>query len=136
MGAFKLFEYLGSSLEYPLGNLGLAANTNSMVLSDLLYKLVLRHGLGKMIDVESLLPESSNSIHTDVLEDQQTQALILQRMEDLWLAYVGDGLATASGTEAIMDGRRAGRVGSNYLRGCWDRHGGKRRTKARKIRGE
>ena len=62
--------YLGSCLDDPLGDFCFATDTNGMVLADLLYKLVLRHGFGIVIDMEALGLESFDGFLANVLKNE------------------------------------------------------------------
>ena len=72
--------YLGSCLDDPLGDFCLATDTNGMVLADLLYKLVLRHGFGMVIDMEALCLKSLDGLLADVLENEQLKVFIVVRV--------------------------------------------------------
>jgi hypothetical protein len=58
--------YLAGSFYHPLGDLGLAANTNGVVVADLLDEIILAHRLGVVIDFPSIGLEGLNGVWTDV----------------------------------------------------------------------
>jgi len=78
--------HLCRSFEHPLRDSGLAPNADGVICANLANKLVLRHGLGVVVNMPSLSPELGDSIETDVLQNQEPEAFVLDGVEDFWLA--------------------------------------------------
>jgi len=63
--------HLGSSLNDLCGDLGLAANANTMIFRQFSYELFFRPCLFVMVDLKPLGTECLDGILTDILENQQ-----------------------------------------------------------------
>ncbi len=70
-----------------------------------------------MVDVPSLRAERSDCVETDVFEDQQTQTLVLERVEDFWLSEVRRLFACAKAVVNADGGDWGGRCGHCCLVG-------------------
>ena len=57
-----------------------------MVRADLLYEFILRHGLGRMVDMEALGTEGRDGFLADVFEDEEPEVFVVYGMKDLGLA--------------------------------------------------
>ena len=77
--------HLCRSFEHPLRDSGLAANADGVICANLADKLVFRHGLGIVVNLPSLFPEPGDGIETDVLQNQEPEAFVLDGVEDFWL---------------------------------------------------
>lgn len=78
--------HLCRSFEHPLCDSGLAANADGVICANLANKLILRHGLRVVVNMPSLFLELGDSIETDVFQNQEPEALVLDGVEDFWLA--------------------------------------------------
>jgi imidazole glycerol-phosphate synthase len=99
-----------------------------MVWAELFDQLVFRHGFFVMIYSKSLGFESAHSLLADVLEEQELQILIFDRMKDFGYAYAVHRIWARTGAKNVMNGRRRRGwygygAGRSLYRG-WERHHG------------
>ena len=71
-------------LEYTFRNASFATDSNGMVLVDLLHKLILRHGFGRVIYLPALVLESSESLRADILKKEEFEVLVFYGVKDFW----------------------------------------------------
>ena len=88
-------------LEYTFGNPSFATDSNDVVLVDLLYKLVFRHSLGRMIYMPALVLESSDSLWADIFEEEEPKILVFHRVKHPGLTDMR-ACATAPPSERIV----------------------------------
>ena len=72
--------HLGRRLDHAFCDLCLTANTNGVILAYFLHELVLRHGFGGVVYMKALRLERADSILADIFEQQESEALVLDRV--------------------------------------------------------
>ena len=98
--------YLRGRLDHAFCDFGLAAYADGVICADFLDKLVLRHGLGRVVYVEALRAEGLDGLLADVLKEKETEVLIVDGMESLRLTNGKvEGLLAE---EVVVDARRGG----------------------------
>lgn len=79
-----------------------------MVAANLLDELVLGHGLGRVVHMEALRLERTDSLLANVLEQQQPEVLVVYGVEDLGLADRETNSHRVLSTGAFLEGRGGG----------------------------
>ena len=92
-------------LEHAFRNPSLATDSDSMVLVDLFHELILGHGLCRVIYMPALILESSDSLRTDILKEEELEVLVVYGVKDLWSADVR-GCCPAHSAEPIVESGR------------------------------
>ena len=84
--------HLGGGFEHLCGETGLGANTDSMVVSNLLEKFLFRQGLGVMIDLKTLLLKRLDGLLADIFEEEETEVTRCKWVQCAWPEVVVVGL--------------------------------------------
>ena len=117
----KGLTHFRCGLEYAFGDPSFATDSNGVVLVDLLHKLILRHGFGRVIYMPALVLESSESLRADILKKEEFKVLVFYGVKDFWLTDV-HCCANAPPLERIVKRGRGG-----------DRDGHHRRRRGRRC---
>jgi hypothetical protein len=80
------WTHLGCSFDDPFCDLRLASNANGVVVANDRDELVLVHGLLVVVDAEPLGLKGLDGLLVDVLEDEEPEVIVVNRVQDLGLA--------------------------------------------------
>jgi len=98
---------------------------------DLLYKLVFRHRFGRVINMPALVLEGSDSLRTDIFDEEKLKIFVIHRMKDFWLTDMHGCATDAPPLKPIVErggcggdrnGYRGGRRGGWPDDALWLRH--------------
>ena len=101
-------------LEYTFSNPSFATDSDGMILVDFLHELVLRHSLGGVVYMPSLVLEGSDGLRTDILKEEEPEIFIVHGMKDFWFTDVH---GSASPLKSIVKSGGLGGDGNGYRRG-------------------
>ena len=74
-----------------------------MVRADLLYEFILRHGLGRMVDMEALRAESLDGLLTDVFKEKEPKILVVYGVQNLGQTNGREVEGVLAGDHAVMN---------------------------------
>ena len=79
-----------------------------MVRANLLYEFILRHGLGRMVDMEALRAESLDGLLADVFKEKEPKILVVYGVQNFGQTNGGEVEGVLAGDHAVVnvgDGR-------------------------------